>query len=143
MANTIDPSNYLSSLQSQSTNNTSNSNTLGENDFLNLLMTQMENQDPTDPMSNTDFISQMANFSSLQQMTNVNTSINNLIQDQQQNQFLQASMLIGKTVTYTNDQNQPVTAAVKSVSLNNGQTSFQLDDGANTTITSSQITNIA
>ena len=82
-------------------------------------------------MSDTDYISQMANFSSLEQMTNMSTSLNNFIQNQEQNQFLQASMLIGKTVTYTNDQNQGVTGVVKSVTFNNGQTSFQLNDGSN------------
>lgn len=144
MANTIDPSNYLSSIQNQNTTNSSSgSNTLGKDDFLKLLMTQLENQDPTDPMSDTDYISQMANFSSLEQMTNMSTSLDNFIQNQEQNQFLQASMLIGKTVTYMNDQNQETTGVVKSVSFNNGQTSFQLTDNANTTITSSQITNIA
>lgn len=143
MANTIDPSNFLSSVQNTSTTQGTGSNTLGKDDFLKLLMTELQNQDPTNPMSDTEYISQMANFSSLEQMTNMNTSLNNLIQNQQQNQFLQAAMMIGKTVTYKNDQNQEASAVIKSVSLNNGQTSFQLDDGANTNITSAQITKIS
>jgi len=53
--------------------------TLGEDDFLNLLMTQMENQDPLNPMSGSDYAAQLAQFSSLDQLTQINGSLNQSI----------------------------------------------------------------
>ena len=54
------------------------SNQLGKDDFLKLLVTQMSNQDPLSPMENTEFIAQMAQFSSLEQMTNMSNNFERL-----------------------------------------------------------------
>ena len=47
-------------------------NQLGKDDFLKILVTQLSHQDPTDPMKDRDFIAQMAEFSALEQITNMN-----------------------------------------------------------------------
>ena len=77
-------------------------NTLGKQDFLNLLVSQMQNQDPLDPMKGTEFAAQLAQFSSLEQLTNLNTSMTqsldaNAILTQSINNGLSASF-IGKDV---------------------------------------------
>lgn len=71
---------------------------LGKDDFLKLLIAQLSNQDPTSPMENTEFIAQMAQFSSLEQMTNMNqefAKMNSMLVSSQ------AVGTIGKTVDIT------------------------------------------
>ncbi|KPJ86596.1 MAG: hypothetical protein AMS17_11750 [Spirochaetes bacterium DG_61] len=70
-------------------------NTLGKEDFLKLLIVQLENQDPTSPLEDKEFISQMAQFSSLEQMTEMNRTLSNLIMNYK---LGLASSLLGKEV---------------------------------------------
>jgi flagellar basal-body rod modification protein FlgD len=69
--------------------------TLGQNDFLKLLVTQMTSQDPLNPQKDTDFIAQMAQFSALEQSKTMQTDMAQL---RTQQQFVQANALIGQTV---------------------------------------------
>jgi flagellar basal-body rod modification protein FlgD len=69
--------------------------TLGKEDFLKLLIVQLENQDPTSPLEDKEFISQMAQFSSLEQMTEMNRTLSNLIMNYK---LSLASSLLGKEV---------------------------------------------
>jgi len=80
----------------QETSNKTTRNTssqLGKNEFLNLLVTQLKYQDPLEPMEDKEFIAQMAQFSALEQMQNLNDAF----------QSMKAFSLIGSTVTATVD----------------------------------------
>ena len=61
-----------------STNAGEAGDSLGRNDFLTLLVTQLQNQDPLNPMESQDFTAQMAQFSSLEQLFDVNASLANI-----------------------------------------------------------------
>jgi flagellar basal-body rod modification protein FlgD len=82
--------------------------TLTQNDFLQLLVAQMENQDPMDPQSDTDMAAQMAQFTSLTQSTAMSGSLS----------ALQANSLIGSTVTVQTDSTgDTASGIVTSVAL--------------------------
>lgn len=72
---------------------------LGKDAFLKILIAQLSNQDPLDPLKDQDFIAQMAQFSTLEQMTNMNKSID------QMNALSRGTAVsyIGRTVEYEND----------------------------------------
>jgi flagellar basal-body rod modification protein FlgD len=67
-------------------------------DFLNLLMTQLKNQDPSSPMDTNSFTQELVQFSEVEQQINTNSSLGTLIQLTQSGQMLQGSAVIGKTV---------------------------------------------
>ena len=133
---TIDTSLLYSSLQSQPREA---KNTLSKDDFLKLLLTQLQNQDPTSPTDNTEFIAQMATFSSLEQMTNMNTTLENVLTSQNQNLLITYSQLVGQEVTFhkqvdqKNDNGeievQEGTGAVKSIQYVEDSVKFLLEDG--------------
>ncbi len=77
----------------------SSKSVLGKDDFLKLLMTQLKNQDPMNPMQSTDFIAQTAQFTSLEQLTNMNTLLQQLSSQSGATSAAGASALIGKNVT--------------------------------------------
>ena len=52
---------------------------LGQNAFLQLLVTQLQHQDPLQPQDDTQFLAQLAQFTSLEQLTNINTSLQTLV----------------------------------------------------------------
>jgi flagellar basal-body rod modification protein FlgD len=95
---------------------------LGKNDFLNLLVTQLQYQDPLNPTDNTQFISQMAQFSSLEEMQNLNESFSSN----------RAYSLIGKNVTATvedtDGSSKEVTGDVTSVKVRSGVVYVVVDD---------------
>ncbi|KZE65874.1 hypothetical protein AWM68_05710 [Fictibacillus phosphorivorans] len=124
-------------------------NILGKDDFLKILITQLQNQDPTSPMQDREFIAQMASFSSLEQMTNMNQTMQQFLTFQTEASLLQQSQMIGKHVTYEtetvdsegNKKIEEKEAVVKSVLFEKGSVQLELSDG--TKITSFQVIKIS
>lgn len=78
-------------------------NEMGKDEFMKLLIAQLENQDPLEPTDNTEFIAQMAQFSSLEGITNLNNTVNQFATSLQSTQALQASTLVGRSVQVLSD----------------------------------------
>jgi flagellar basal-body rod modification protein FlgD len=92
------------------------SQTLGKDDFLKLLTTQLQNQDPLNPISNEDFIAQTAQFSSLEQLQNMNGTLQQLLAQSGGNGVTASAPLLGRTVSVNGsavplDGSQPVSLA--------------------------------
>lgn len=76
---------------------------MGKDDFLRLLVAQLQAQDPMNPMDSTDFTAQLAQFSSLEQLQNINTSLGTIGTSQSVLTNSQAVSFIGKTITAIGD----------------------------------------
>jgi flagellar basal-body rod modification protein FlgD len=72
--------------------------TLGKDEFLRLLTTQLKAQNPLNPMDSTGFTAQLAQFSSLEQLTNINTGLTNMLSSQNSLQNTMTAGLLGKKV---------------------------------------------
>lgn len=77
---------------------------VNQEDFLKLLIAQLKNQDPLNPMENQEFVSELATFSSLEQQTNQTKLLEQLVNNQQSTTTSQALSLIGKDVTMAESQ---------------------------------------
>ncbi len=74
---------------------------MGKDDFLTLLVAQLQHQDPLNPSESTEFTAQLAQFSSLEQLQNIDTTLNGFEVYQSTLNNIQSSGFIGKTVTAT------------------------------------------
>jgi flagellar basal-body rod modification protein FlgD len=113
-----------------------NQSALGEDAFLKLLTTQLQNQDPLKPMDDTQSVAQLAQFSALQAQNELKTSFENF-----QSNFgvLQASSLIGKKATVSTSDaagnSSTVTGTVATIAVQNGKPYFTMTDTAGKPIT--------
>lgn len=97
------------------------SSELGKDEFLKLLVCQLQNQDPLNPQDDTDFIAQLAQFSALEQMQNMNSTMTNT----------SAYTLVGKEVivqtTDASGATKEVRGTVDSVKVQNGNAQLSID----------------
>ena len=102
---------------------------LGESDFLRLLTTQLQNQDPTQPVDDTQMVSQLAQFSALEAQTNLQSSFKSF-----QNSFavVQSAGLIGHTATVSaanaNGNSSSFTGKIATIQIVNGVPEFTMTD---------------
>jgi len=82
-----------------STSGATASNTIGMNDFLKLLVTQLQNQDPLNPLDQNQFLSQTAQFTAVEQLQQINRALADLKASSPASGMTQATGLLGKTVT--------------------------------------------
>lgn len=90
--------NFINALQNPAASSSSKNDALGKDAFLQLLVTQMKNQNPLEPQDNGEFVAQLAQFSSLESMQNLTTTVDSIAGLYQSSQALQASSLVGRSV---------------------------------------------
>jgi flagellar basal-body rod modification protein FlgD len=101
---------------------------LSNSDFFNLLVAQLQYQDPTNPMSSSDFVAQLAQLSTVNGIQSLNTNFSSMLSLQQ---LSGGSSLIGQTVSYLpTGTTTPVQGTVDSLSVNQGQVQLVVDGHA-------------
>ncbi|CCU80783.1 Flagellar basal-body rod modification protein FlgD [Halanaerobium saccharolyticum subsp. saccharolyticum DSM 6643] len=112
---------------------------LGQDAFFKILITQLQNQDPLNPMEDRDFVAQMAEFSSLEKTEKVYSLLEDKLSS---NQVIQNSNLIGKEIT-ANVEGIKLEGVVDAVKSSNGKVLAVLDSGSEINISNiTQVKNI-
>lgn len=96
------------------------------NTFLQLLITQMRNQDPTSPMETSEYMNQFAQLSAVEQAVQTNTKLESLLSS---SALAQADGLIGRTATFTGEDGAETTGVIKEVIIVTGGAVAHLEDG--------------
>jgi len=100
-------------------------NDLDKNAFLKLLITELRNQDPLSPTDDKEFIAQLAQFSSLEQMQQVNKAMEAFVSNQV---AFQAAGLLGRTVSATASDGSAISGKVDSVRFEKGTPILKVGD---------------
>lgn len=111
---------------STDTSSTTSSTSVDYDTFLQLLIAQMKNQDPTNPMDTAEYMSQFAQLSTVEQAMQTNSKLDALLSSQS---LTQANGLIGKTVSFTDSTGASFSGKVVSVSINSDGSIATLADG--------------
>jgi flagellar basal-body rod modification protein FlgD len=100
---------------------------LGVNDFINMMVTQLQNQDPLSPESNSDLMQQMSQIGQMQASTQLETTLTTVAL---QTNLAAAGNLIGKTVQGLDSTGAQLQGVVDSVKVANNSVSLELDNGS-------------
>ncbi|HAF49529.1 MAG: Flagellar hook capping protein [Synergistales bacterium 54_24] len=98
---------------------------LDKDSFLRILVVQLTNQDPLEPLKDTEFIAQMAQFSELEQMMNISKQLDNLTMLS----LLSSGGLVGRTVSFFDEAGEEVSSRVLSVRFGDGDVTLELASG--------------
>jgi len=101
-------------------------NSVDYNTFLQLLVAEMKNQDPTNPMDTSQYMAQFAQLSTVEQAMQTNSKLDALLSSQS---LSQADGLIGKTVSFTDSTGASFSGKVVSISINSDGSIATLEDG--------------
>jgi flagellar basal-body rod modification protein FlgD len=113
------------------------SNKLDQDAFLQLLTAQLRYQNPLDPVDGSEFVAQLATFSSLENMVRLNTNVENMLKLQQ---ITQGSSLLGRRVTYAEADGQSVTGLAQELRIDGDRIELKVD---NRFVALSQVRSIA
>ena len=102
----------VNSSTSTTSSSTKSNQELDKDAFLKLFIEQLKHQDPLSPQDPNDFMNQMAQFTVMEQLQNLNTSIGQLISIQN---VTEAASLVGRTVTVTGDDGTEIVGTVEKV----------------------------
>ena len=120
---TVGANNTTNNTANSSSSNAAAKDSVDYNSFLKLLVTQMQNQDPTQPMDATQYVSQLATFSNVEQAVQMNSKLETLIAN---SSLSQAEGWIGRTLTSADGT---VSGVVKSVTIQSSGMLAELEDG--------------
>ena len=112
--------------KSSNTDATGKKKSLQATDFINIMIQQLQNQDPTEPTKSSDLLSQMSQIGSLQANTDLQSSLKTMTS---QNGLSNAASMIGKTVTGKDTDGTDMKGIVSSVKVSDGALSLLLDSG--------------
>jgi flagellar basal-body rod modification protein FlgD len=109
--------NAVQTTSSQSATNTKSSNIVNKDDFFKMLIAQLKNQDPSKPVDATTFTAQLAQFSSLEKLENINTALTQLLGQQDSSNRTGSAQLAGKYVVANGNQASSFTTVGRPVEL--------------------------
>jgi flagellar basal-body rod modification protein FlgD len=113
-------------VESASSSTTNASTQLTPTDFINFMVTELQNQDPLDPTDSNQMLQQMSEIGQLQSQDSLQTSLTGMVQ---QNQVAAASNMIGKLVAGTDANSNSISGVVSAVQVTSSGVNLQLSTG--------------